>query len=404
VTRLGLTLAIAAAVLLSACGGGSSPAGSGTPVPQQTGGGTPPPANGLTVPSGLTISVVANVSGARELTFAPNGDLFVGTSSSQVYIVPNADGASGAGTPKVFADLGDSPAAGVALDTSAQNSALYVGTQFGVYRIPYTLGDQTAQSPPVKIASVRPGGSGDHSTTSVAVAGSTVYASVGSSCDACTETDPTRATVQQMGLSGSSMTPKAVHIRNAIALAINPNTGTLWAGGAGQDTLPEGHPYEYFDALSLHAGVADYGWPDCEENRIAYTQGANCSNTVIPRVEFPAYQTIIGAAFYPASPIGEYHLPQQYAGGAFVAMHGSWHAQNGVPVAPPRIAFVPMNGDSPPIAVNWSDPTKQWSDFVSGFQHSDGSRIGRPTGIAVGPQGDLFIADDQTGNIYRIRP
>ncbi|MBV9737347.1 MAG: hypothetical protein JO177_04175 [Candidatus Eremiobacteraeota bacterium] len=33
-----------------------------------------------------------------------------------------------------------------------------------------------------------------------------------------------------------------------------------------------------------------------------------------------------------------------------------------------------------------------------------GSRIGRPTGVAVGPQGDLFVADDQTGNIYRIRP
>ncbi|MGH8165553.1 MAG: hypothetical protein ACREP1_14600 [Rhodanobacteraceae bacterium] len=30
--------------------------------------------------------------------------------------------------------------------------------------------------------------------------------------------------------------------------------------------------------------------------------------------------------------------------------------------------------------------------------------MGRPTGIAVGPLGDLFVADDQTGAIYRIRP
>jgi glucose/arabinose dehydrogenase len=200
------------------------------------------------------------------------------------------------------------------------------------------------------------------------------------------------------------MTPKAVHVRNGIALAVNPNTGTFWVGGAGQDTLPFGHPYEYFDALTLHAGVADYGWPKCEENHVAYTPGADCSNTVIPLVEFPAYQTIIGAAFYPASPTGAYRLPQQYAGGAFVAMHGSWHAQNGVPAAPPRVAFVAMNGDTPATSVNWNDPTKQWSDFVSGFQLAGGSRIGRPTGVAVGPQGDLFVADDQTGNIYRIRP
>jgi glucose/arabinose dehydrogenase len=338
------------------------------------------------------------------LAFAPNGDLFVGTAGSKVYLVPNADGALTAAAPKVFAELGDSPAAGVALDTSSGNSALYVGTQFGVYRIPYTAGDQTAQSAPVKIARVRPGGASDHSTTSVAVAGSTLYASVGSSCNACTETDPTRATVQQMAFDGSGMTAKAVHIRNAIALAFNPNTGTVWAGGAGQDSLPAGHPYEYFDALTLHAGVADYGWPDCEENHVAYTQGANCSNAVVPLVEFPAYATIIGAAFYPATPSGAYHLPQQYAGGAFVAMHGSWHTQNGVPVAPPRVAFVPMTGDAPLSAVNWSDPTKQWSDFVTGFQRPDGSRIGRPTGVAVGPQGDVFVADDDTGNIYRIRP
>jgi glucose/arabinose dehydrogenase len=352
------------------------------------------------------MTLIAKISaGARELAVAPNGDLFVGTGGSQVYIVPAADSTtSNPGPPAVFADLHDSPAAGVALDTTAKDCALYVGTQFGVYRIPYTIGDQTAQSKPVKIASVRPGGSSDHSTTSVAVVGSTLYASVGSSCDACTETDPTRATVQQMALDGSGMSAKAVHIRNAITLAVNPNTGTLWAGGAGQDSLPRGHPYEYLDALTLHAGVADYGWPNCEENRIAYRRGSDCSNVVVPRIEFPAYETIIGAAFYPASPSGAYRLPAQYAGGVFVAMHGSWHTQNGVPIAPPRIAFVPMRGDSPVTNVDWSDPTKQWSDFISGFQSASGARIGRPTGVAVGPQGGLFIGDDQTGNIYRIRP
>ena len=85
-------------------------------------------------------------------------------------------------------------------------------------------------------------------------------------------------------------------------------------------------------------------------------------------------------------------------------MHGSWHSSGGTPIAPPRVAFVPMSGDAPQTAVNWSIPTTQWTDFVSGFQLPDGSRVGRPTGIAVGPQGDLFIADDQTGAIYRVRP
>jgi glucose/arabinose dehydrogenase len=63
------------------------------------------------------------------------------------------------------------------------------------------------------------------------------------------------------------------------------------------------------------------------------------------------------------------------------------------------------DGDAPATAVNWTDPTKQWSDFVSGFQLADGTtRVARPTGVAVGSAGSLFVADDQNGLVYRIRP
>ncbi len=372
------------------------------PAPSPTGGPPYTPA-GLTVPSGLRISVIANVAGARELTFAPNGDLFVGTGGSAIYLIRDAE-APQAGTPHVFAALSDSPAAGVALDVGS--CALYAGTQFGVWRIAYTVGDQTARAAPQKIASIRSGGGGGHVTTSVAVIGNIVYASVGSSCNACNETDPTRATIQIMGLVGENMHAKAVHIRNAIALAVNPNTKTLWAGDAGQDGLPLGHPYEFFDPVSLRSGVADYGWYECEENHVAYVAGANCAGEVVPRVEFRAYQTIIGAAFYQEQPSGQFSFPVKYAGGAFVAMHGSWHKlSDGTYYSPPRVAFVAMNADTPRTPVNWSNPQAQWTDFISGFQKADGvTRIGRPTGIAVGPQGDLFVADDQTGNIYRVRP
>jgi glucose/arabinose dehydrogenase len=386
----------------SACGGGSGTSGPAAAAPSGGAGApAPKPAAGLTVPTGLHIETIASVPGARELAAAPSGDLFVGTTGSKVYIVQDAEGT--ASSPHVFADVGDAPAAGVALST--QNGALYVGTEFGIYRIPYRTGDASAQSKPQKIASVRTGGGTGHSTTSVAVAGNTLYASVGSSCDACTETDTTRATIQQLGLDGSGMRAKAVRIRNAIALTVNPATGTLWAGNAGQDSLPQGHPYELFDAVNAHGGVADYGWPDCEENNHAYRTGADCSKTVVPRVEFPAYETAIGAAFYPSNPTGAHAFPAQYRGGAFVALHGSWHTPDGCNVRP-RVAFVPMNGDTPQKAVDWADPNAQWSDFISGFQPgcSASTRIGRPTGVAVGPQGSLFVADDQTGNIYRIRP
>ena len=406
------------AVSLVACGGGAgstsaapqqaSPAPTtrpqscaGSPAPTPAG---PPPSTpaGLHVPSGLRIETIANVAAARELMFLPTGDLLVGTLGNTVAIVPNADAAGSAGAAQTFATLPDSPAAGVAFSSTA--CAIYVGTQFGVYRINYKPGDLTASSPPQRIASVRTGGGGGHVTTSVATIGNTVYASVGSSCNACVENDPTRASIQQMALDGSAMSARATHIRNSIGLAVNPTTGVLWVGDAGQDDLAFGHPYEFIDPLGTRAGVPNYGWPSCEENHQSYGSGADCSGETVPLVEFPAYQTIIGVAIVPANDGGAFALPVPYRGGVIVAMHGSWHASGGIPVAPPRVAFVPLASDAPATAVNWNDPTTQWHDFITGFQTASGSRIGRPTGIAIGPQGDLFVADDQTGNIYRIRP
>ncbi|MBV8727618.1 MAG: hypothetical protein JO233_07520 [Candidatus Eremiobacteraeota bacterium] len=373
----------------------------GTPPPAPAG---PPPTTppGLQVPAGVRIQLIANVANARELAFLPTGDLLVGTLGNTISIVPSADAAGNAGAAQVFATLPDSPAAGVAF--SANACAIYVGTQFGVYRINYKPGDLIASSSPQQIASVRTGGGGGHVTTTVAVSANTLYASVGSSCNSCSESDPTRATIQQMALDGSNRSARAIHIRNAIGLAVNPKTGVLWVGDAGQDDLPVGHPYELLDPVGTRAGVPDYGWPNCEENHQAYGSGASCANQTVPLVEFPAYQTIIGVAIVPANNSGAFALPPQYNGGAFVAMHGSWHQSGGIPVAPPRVSFVPLSGDVPASSVNWSDPTTQWHDMISGFQTPSGSRIGRPTGVAIGPQGDLFVADDLTGDIYRIRP
>jgi glucose/arabinose dehydrogenase len=350
---------------------------------------------GLTVPPGFTIERIATVPGARELAVAPNGDLFVGASGDAVDVVANAQGTPAA--PKVYVRLDDRPVAGIAI----AGDRMFLGTQFGVYEVPYRDGDRSPPAQPRKIASVRTSGiASDHYTTTVAVSGEHLYASVGASCNNCQpELDATRATIQQMDPDGGGMAPKATHIRNAIALAVNPETGTLWAGVAGQDELAHGHPYEVFDPVTLHAGVADYGWPYCYENHRAV--GAHdCSAQVVPRVVFPAYATPIGAAFYPEHPTGPHAFPESYRGGAFVTLHGSWHQ----PPVPPRVAFVPLNGDTPRTAVDWNDPTTQWREFVGGFQLADGNRIARPTGIAVGSDGSLFVSDDETGGIFRIRP
>jgi glucose/arabinose dehydrogenase len=358
-----------------------------------------------TVASGFTIERIAVVDGARELVAAPNGDLFIGTENATVALLPRAD-AERPTAPHTFVTMDNAPAAGVTLG----DGSLFVGTQFGVYRIPYQTGDQKARSTPVKLAAVRTSGvSSDHHTTTVALLGDTLYASVGSSCNACVpELDDTRATIQQIDLRTGKMSVEAHNIRNAIALAINPATNTLWAGVAGADDLPIYHPYEIFDAITSHPAPVNYGWPACYENQKHFEKWpGSCGNTPIPRVIFPAYETPIGAVFYPTDTHGAHAFPAAYRGGAFVTLHGSWHGppQGLSGYMPPLVVFVPMKADTPNRAANWNDPTTQWKQFIGGYQNGGTSdRIGRPTGIAVGPDGSLFVADDQTGAIYRIRP
>jgi glucose/arabinose dehydrogenase len=397
----------------------------------------------------------------RGLVTLPNGDLLVGTGggtaafaqSGAIYIVPNAENRSPA-APSVFATLSDIGCAssagtntnGITFAPSTGGGTIFVGMECSVWKIPYKTGDQTASSPPTQYVTVRtgpvaPGSDGDvHHTTSVLAVGSTLYVSVGSSCNACTESDPTRGTIMKTDITSPALSLVATRVRNALALAVNPVTSTVWAGGAGQDCVvgaqcfaaqdpmyaQNGHPYEWFDPVSKHTAPVDYQWPWCEENGQTITRpdqnaltipaNVNCASMIVAPVRAPAYSTIIGATFYSAPANAPYAFPTAYQNGLFFSMHGSWHEDtNGNPVAVPEIAFVPITtADAPKYPTNWAvaSPYATWAQnasgnpapFMNGFQQSGGTRIGRPVGLAVGTGGSLFVADDYANVIYRIRP
>ena len=362
----------------------------------------PPADANLRVPAGFLASTIAHVGSARELAALPNGDLIVGTSGTTVVIVPNAESAGVAGTPATFATLADAPAQGRRIRRRLRVRR----TQHGVYRIPYTTGAQSGtrgadrrRCEPVRRAELRRRRAHHHS---VAVSGSTLYVGVGSSCNACAETDPTRATVQRMGIDGSAMTTQAKRWRNAIALATDPSTGTVWAGGAGQDTLAQ--------------AIRTSSWTRCRRApRPPITAGRTAKRTTwrtkrrelrerrrsrarISRVLDDHRRGVLPERRKP-----DVRVPGGLARRAvreparLVARDGTASRR----AAARRVR--PVRRRSPARAVNWSDPTAQWNDFFTGFQRAAAAAsAARP----ASPSAHRAACSSPTsdGAIYRIRP
>ena len=91
--------------------------------------------------------------------------------------------------------------------------------------------------------------------------------------------------------------------------------------------------------------------------------------------------------FYTASA-----FPEEYQGGAFLALHGSWNRSKRVGY---RVDFVPFR-DGRPI----SGPR----EFVSGWMLDPEEQLvwGRPVGILQLADGSLLISDDGGNKIWRV--
>jgi glucose/arabinose dehydrogenase len=381
---------------------------------------------GLTLPEGFCAVVVADqVGAARHLTVAPNGDVFVaiaGERSGSGGVLALRD-TSGDGKADVRQTFGTEGGTGIALG----KGVLYASTSSTVYRYAMRGGSLTPLGAPDVIVKDLP--TGGHSAKNLALSpdGRTLFVNFGSATNSCQVKDRSaespgedpcpelayRAGVwrfdatklDQNRLSGTRF---ATGIRNAVGLAFAPS-GELYATQHGRDQLGQNwsklftieqsaeKPSEEFFKLSEGA---DFGWPYCYHDAelghlvLAPEYGGDgkqvgrCKDKQEPLVAFPGHWAPDGLTFYAGT-----QFPEHYRGGAFIAFHGSWNRAP-LPQAGYRVAFVPFKNGK---------PVGGYETFADGFWKEDpAGPKHRPVGVAVGPDGSLYITDDAGGTIWRV--
>jgi len=149
-----------------------------------------------------------------------------------------------------------------------------------------------------------------------------------------------------------------------------------------------GWPYTYYDgARKLRLVGPEYGG----DGRTSPTDGAYAIPVAVFQPHRPA---VLDLAFYNGS-----RFPRLYRGGAFLAMHGG--ADGGpMPEGQPgyNVVFVPFRGGKAGTPTVFADG---FAGPAAGDKNVKTAAY-RPVGVAVGPDGALYVADSNKGRIWRI--
>ena len=333
----------------------------------------------ITVPEGFKVEVFAEgLASPRFIHFGPQGKLYVAErGADRIVSLEDQDGDGRSDALQVFEDNVPDPHSVI-----YREGDWYVGVPSGVIRLTDQDNDGRADARTVLIDDYPTSG---HNTRTVEfLEDGRMVVSVGSSCNVCEEEDPRRAAVVAYLESDEELF--ATGLRNAVGLTVHPHTGELWATNNGRDLMGDDLPPE--TVYRLEEG-ADYGWPRCHSGRIPdpeFGAGDACQGVAAPVVEMQAHSAPLGLVFYDGAA-----FPEAYRGDLFIAFHGSWNRS------------VPTGYKVVRLHFEGNEPGSQVIDFASGWLEEDLKSVtGRPVGLAVGPDGALYVSDDSGGFIYRI--
>jgi glucose/arabinose dehydrogenase len=334
----------------------------------------------------------------RLLRTAPNGDLFLAESYAGEIKVFRGVGKDGkAEKTEVFASELHQPF-GVAFYPPGPNPQwIYIANTDTVIRYPYKNGDLKAQGDKQVIVPDLPGGGrlrgGGHWTRDIAFSldGKKMYVSVGSHSNN-DDTDNNsaefhRADILEFNPDGSGLRVYGYGIRNAVGIAVHPQTGELWGSVNERDELGDNLVPDYITHIQ-DGGF--YGWPwfymgGHQDPKHRGKHPELKAKVLTPDVILQPHFASLEMVFYEGS-----QFPGEYKGDIFAAEHGSWNRARRTGY---EVIRVPLkNGHA----------TGEYEDFLTGFVTASGQVWGRPVGVAVGNDGSLFVSDDGSKSIWRV--
>lgn len=378
----------------------------------------------LVVPAGFCVRPFAEKVGpVRHLVVHPTGVVIAATKLPPG-LVSLAD-TSGDGQADVVTRFG--PGEG-GTGVAWRAGWLYFAADIGIYRIPWPATSRAPTGVGEWIVERLPaGGSGwaHYMKGIVAAADGALYVSIGSSSDNCQAGGAegairipgqwpcpeltTRAGIWRFvppatGKAAWVGSRYATGLRNAMAMAQDHATGTLWALTHGRDFLnrtwgvsDEESADQPAELLVRVVAGADFGWPYCMGRwrfnapttlvvapDYASQAGAACATKTQPTVGFPGHWAPMAVALATEA------MPEGWRRGLLIAFHGS-RSRSPLPEAGHQLLYQPLDAGGMPAGE---------SRIL--LRSSDRPGTLRLAGVAVAANGMVYLADDDFGRIIRI--